>query len=1010
MPLVTEFFNGGLVTVRDPSLLQPGELQQADECVYRLNDPAIFRAPGRTAYNAVALGAPSAIKGLGQVTFNDIHTDQLLAFVGTALFTSPLSAITGSFTEVTSSGQVLSCTLSGTGVTAAAGSFSKMLQGARVTGTGIPVGTTVNTVTSDTQLVLSKSCTAGTVTLTFDIGIPMSLSNLGTEMFDLRRWDNVYYGWFGAGNPQCIRWKKRPASGNTALDDVIAVRPMGLDPVTSAPTIATTVGTWSSVLGTGYYWFILTEIYAPGGDVDAAEKDASIANEIIESVYLASDPTSSTPQTTIGRPIVVQVTNIATQSVLITFPAVTNTGYNGRIATNWGIYMYGPTADNSTVPSFSLFRRVGTPPITQLAAGATFTLTDGVFLQTQYPTVSTAYGTFQQFTTPANMLNVSDNTFATAVANGLSHANTLTTFSFATGSPWNTRLILGIEIQVRGRCSLGSIATYKVQLNTGTGGTLQTTPWYTGSFGGNVVTKIHGGPLNTLGIVPATGDLTTTTVTIMGDQIGGTLAIDSIGIKIYFAGTTLNLNGRPYRVVTYRDQIGTTVDDPADLPPPQASTGDIFQGMLVLDDLSDRGLIRYSLPGYPESFPKPYFLKFKTGNGIRLIKRLGQILIVGMREAIQRVNYLPTEIDTDPQQGLAHEEIASDHGIAGPLAGCLFSMPGRGQVLAYIASNGIHVTDGITTDLLNTDLNFKTLIDPAYLQYCVLRNYPREQWLVFYYAPFGGTGQNTKAIIFSYAKDKVKDTGLPALGPISISGRSASSLIINELPYLVTGHAYDGTVYIEDSGTAIPATYTTDGVTSIKGVPVIVTRRFYPSGLDRNAREERIYILSSTVGAVALTTNCVMTKGSTTITAASGNPFNVLAKGMLVQVSNLPADTIILSISDNHTLILSNAAFEDGTFSTIFDNTTLSVTVRGQNISESPADGDTSYLSLFLGGLIVGHNDNARQALEMRIEKVQIPDYSTPGSTIQVDHGTDMRLHYFAYDLSDAGKEQNRGS
>lgn len=329
-------------------------------------------------------------------------------------------------------------------------------------------------------------------------------------------------------------------------------------------------------------------------------------------------------------------------------------------------------------------------------------------------------------------------------------------------------------------------------------------------------------------------------------------------------------------------------------------------------------------------------------------------------------------------------------------------------MMAYISDNGLHVTDGISTDFLNIDLDWKNLIDGTNIQNCILRNYPRENWLVMFYPVKSGTGQNTKAIVFPYSKDKIKNGGLPAIGPISISGRSAAEATISGTSYLLTGHAFDGNIYVEDSGLAIPATYTTDGVTPVVGTPIIKTRRFYPSGLDRNAREERIYILSSSVGAVALTTNCVMTKGSATITAATGNPFTVLAKGMLVQVSNLPGDTIILTVTDGHTLVLSNTAFEDGTFSTIFDNTTLSITVRGQNIGEAPADGDTSYLSLFLGGLIVGHNDNARQALEMRIEKVRIPDAANPGSTILVDHGTDMRLHYFAYDLSDAGKEQNR--
>lgn len=65
---------------------------------------------------------------------------------------------------------ITSCVLDGsTGVTKAGGTFitSGVAAGQPVSGTGVPAGTLVASVTSETALVLSAAATAGTVTLTF---------------------------------------------------------------------------------------------------------------------------------------------------------------------------------------------------------------------------------------------------------------------------------------------------------------------------------------------------------------------------------------------------------------------------------------------------------------------------------------------------------------------------------------------------------------------------------------------------------------------------------------------------------------------------------------------------------------------------------------------------------------------------------------------------------------------------------------------------------------------------
>src|SRR5690349_21022659 len=79
--LFVEPVNGGLVNVRDPSLLRPGELVQCDDMHYLPNDQALYKVKGRTKYNTTA--APAAIQGLRHLLFDDV-TDVLLAHYGTS--------------------------------------------------------------------------------------------------------------------------------------------------------------------------------------------------------------------------------------------------------------------------------------------------------------------------------------------------------------------------------------------------------------------------------------------------------------------------------------------------------------------------------------------------------------------------------------------------------------------------------------------------------------------------------------------------------------------------------------------------------------------------------------------------------------------------------------------------------------------------------------------------------------------------------------------------------------
>ncbi len=986
MALVTEYLNRGLVTARTATALREGEVQRSNECVYRAHDPSIYRAPGRSVYNTTTIkdadGTACPVKGLVWLPFDNTRTDQFLALGGNGaskgtLWAGDFTTINGTatFSRLTGPGQVTDVVTNGVDgiVTSASGGFAFMVQGARVTGSNIPANTVVSTVTSANQITLSKTPTsATTITATFDMGIAITPIDTGEEILDAVQWGSAYYAFTGLDVTRRIFYKGRSLDA-TALTDLLIGRSSGLAPVVLPPTVAVVAGAWSSVLGNGYYWFLITEAYNPGQPDE------------VEGTYTAKDDKG----TRVG-PVAANITAFATQSVQITRPAQVNTGtatVSGRISTHWYVYMSPKQADNVTTPSLATFRRVATVPMT----ATSITLTDSSTVQTKYPTAVTSHAARPQWTSPSSMLNAPDSVSATGTLNVI---NKLQTFGFSTGAPYNTPLtVTGIKITLFG---VGAVNVYL----TTTGGKTSGPLFMTQSSGYGTFTL--GDQFNTHGVSWAYTDFANGTFEVLIESKGVLALIDAVQITVYYSGTSVNLNGTPFRIVTYRDQIGNTLDVPARLPPPVSSTGDTFQGSLVVNDIADETVLRWSVPGEPEAYPDPYVLAFRERrhNKVTFIRRVGQILVVGMRDAVKRVNYLPSELDSSFQEGLAHEDIASDHGVVGPLAGTLFTMPGSGvQMLAYVANNGLHITDGVISRFLNVDIKWSLLVDPTNQHKCILRDYPKEQWLVLYYPPVGGNGTNSRALVFCYSQDKVKDGGfIPAIGPVSVGARCAAEAILNGQHYIFTGHHSGGLIYTEDNGTTIPVGYTSDGSTVVIGAPAVRTRRIYPAGIDRSAREERIYVQYTPTGSLQAKT-CTLVAGSAVVTMASTTG---LAKGMLAVSANIPGDAIILTVDSGVQVTLSKVAFTAGTVSVNFDNSTLAVTVRRQNIQEAVTECDTGYISMVAGNLLVSHVDNQGQALELDIDKVIMPDDT------YVDAGVDMRLDFFAYDAYDAGKEQNR--
>jgi hypothetical protein len=87
----------------------------------------------------------------------------------------------GNGRTITTAGKVLSCTTTNTDATVTTASTADLRAGKGVTGTGVPAGATIASVTNATTFELSAAATAaGTVNLTFDTGVFEAGEFLGT--------------------------------------------------------------------------------------------------------------------------------------------------------------------------------------------------------------------------------------------------------------------------------------------------------------------------------------------------------------------------------------------------------------------------------------------------------------------------------------------------------------------------------------------------------------------------------------------------------------------------------------------------------------------------------------------------------------------------------------------------------------------------------------------------------------------------------------------------------------
>jgi hypothetical protein len=535
----------------------------------------------------------------------------------------------------------------------------------------------------------------------------------------------------------------------TSAGTTLQARQHGMLPVVAAPAVSSTAGVFSQTV-TGYYEYWTTEV---------AKLTQDGAEIVLESTF-ASDTNPTT--------VFVSATSVVPQ---IFMPTLRN-----AITTHWRIYR-SPKKDKESdkkFPTGFMISEVGTAtsmvPDTLTTASAS-----------SLPTTFNNSGFYFDYAN-ASRMGTDDGNYASATVPGILTPVQQAAYGFNLGGFSGS--VKGIQVEFQAYIS-GGTGPVPVNVTIGKRAT-----------NGNFTTIIGGalgqlaGPFNTASksiIVTGTNSGSPQTVTVgtasdrwfASDKPGLTdsdfgpnfmlvlsvskpsvsMGFDYVKAIVYYAATVESVVPFPTVVYTFGDiaaQVGKNG------PPPSSNTGDLFEDSLVVNDITNPALVRYSYPGDPEAFPATYFIDFETADNdqVRAIKVVNSRLVVGLDTSLWRVNYLPSERDASFDRGKAIEAISRQYGCVNPMCCCVFTADGSREEFAFVSHKGIFSTDGFDCNLRSGKLDWRLVIPiTATATPIALVNNPEEQRLEFYYRNDANGNETYLRLDFSYAKGDVDAEG-----------------------------------------------------------------------------------------------------------------------------------------------------------------------------------------------------------------------------------------------------------
>ncbi len=686
--------SGGLVTSRDPSLLQPGELQDAQNVMLKPASVALTKVPGRRTFGSLA------VEGLAYCAF-DGAVDRLAAVSGGNYNSAPAGET---------------------------GTFSVIGTGAGPSLAAVPLENRVALLSGGTNKVMLSDGT---------------------------------------------------------------LRPLGINPVMSPPDVSE-VGAGGAGLLVGFYEYWTTEVYIAGG-------------EEIEGTFS-------------GTPAHVEVT-ATTSVVTVSKPPTVDTN-----ATHWRVYRSEMMA-NEDDTAFPVGLRVATLAIDTLS------YSDGVAVVSA-ATYCTAF-------TNGNPLDVSYHTPApgtwTAGSGNLVtdlgsdnnvDATSPTLYRDTTSSYRSSFVKLGlfgfnlndpiVDISITFEAYRSGNAGIQIFLSADNGAS-----WTSVGYGALITTSraaytVHGlWGRSWSAAEMRDGNFLVGVFTYCNSSsppATGTVALDYLNVTVTTGGEAPT-ESFPIVVLDVGPVTGSFGRNGL---PPSSNTGDIFQGSLLMNDVNNPRVTRYTVPGYIDYSPEIYSYAWPWP--VKHVASLGSVAVVAQTGRVDRFNYLPLESDGEFVGGRAVDVVDSDDGCVGHHAACKFTMGGS-QWLFYVGQTSLRMTNGFSAHTATDDIIWPDMVDQLTISRCHVVNNARYHEILVFYPSVSG---DRKTLRLSYSPSHLKDGKLKVVS-ICDYGPTSSTYGINDNSERVVYTVSSGVVYIENRGT------TSDDGSAI--VPSITTREMHLGGL-----------------------------------------------------------------------------------------------------------------------------------------------------------------------------------
>lgn len=275
--------------------------------------------------------------------------------------------------------------------------------------------------------------------------------------------------------------------------------------------------------------------------------------------------------------------------------------------------------------------------------------------------------------------------------------------------------------------------------------------------------------------------------------------------------------------------------------PPIFSTGDVMEESFVVNDISDRSLVRYSWEENINAYPALNFIKFseKEQNEVRVIRMVGMVMIVLLRDSAWRIDYLPRPADAEFNRGRCRSRIPGAPGVVNNVnAAAVFSM-GDKYFLAYVSPVGPVMTDGFAQSVLTPDLDWPSMVNMAALDKCTLI-FNEEKYQVEIRYPATGSSVANKVLLLNIHPSHLKENPGGSFagkvsGPVARPSTAATAALISDQQGVYS--AQGTSLYFEWNGQGA-----TDPATGVALELAFRSGDVYLSDLGKQANVERVWV------------------------------------------------------------------------------------------------------------------------------------------------------------------------